>query len=74
MTGSGRNIRRFPGAYDYARIYAQWGDAPLAMRSLRTAERFHDPGMVELKVDPLLDPIRNQPEFKALEQRLNFPP
>ena len=62
------------GAYDYARIYAQWGDAPLAMRSLRTAERLHDPGMVELKVDPLLDPIRNQPEFKALEQRLNFPP
>ena len=61
-------------AYVYARIYAQWGDAPLAIRSLRTAERLHDPGMVELKVDPLLDPIRNQPEFKAVELRLNFPP
>jgi TolB-like protein len=60
--------------YGYARIYAQWGEAPLAMRSLRTAERLHDPDMVELKVDPLLDPIRNQPEFKALEHRLNFPP
>jgi hypothetical protein len=27
-----------------------------------------------LKVDPLLDPIRNEPQFKALVARMNFPP
>jgi hypothetical protein len=27
-----------------------------------------------LRVAWTLDPIRNEPEFKALERRLNFPP
>jgi hypothetical protein len=31
-------------------------------------------GLSELKVEPLLDPIRNEPQFKALLARMKFPP
>jgi hypothetical protein len=30
-------------------------------------------GMQTLKVDPFLDPIRNDPRYAALLKRLNFP-
>jgi len=29
---------------------------------------------VGIKVDWMFDPIRNYPQFQALERRLNFPP
>ena len=57
-----------------AQIYAQWGDVPAALQSLLRAERAHDIYLVFLKVDPLLDPIRNEPQFKALMARMKFPP
>jgi hypothetical protein len=59
-------------AYQYAQIYAQWGQKAEAMRWLETACALQDPGLVELKVSPLLDPIRNDAEFGDIERRLNF--
>ena len=32
-----------------------------------------DAGLIYLKVDPFLDPIRNDPRYAALLRRLNFP-
>jgi len=32
-----------------------------------------DPGLVFLKTDPLLDPLRNEPRFQAIERELRFP-
>jgi serine/threonine-protein kinase len=61
-------------AYFYAEIYAQWGDRSSALHWLSQAEQLHDATLVELRVDPFLDPIRNEPQFKAIEGRLNFPP
>jgi serine/threonine protein kinase/TolB-like protein/Tfp pilus assembly protein PilF len=61
-------------AYEYAEIAAQWGESATALRWLATAERLRDSGLTLLRVDWMLDPIRNEPEFKALEQRLNMPP
>lgn len=61
-------------ALNYARVYAQWGKTPLALQWLATAERQHDPLMQVLRVDWMLDPIRNEPQFKAIEARMNFPP
>jgi TolB-like protein/Flp pilus assembly protein TadD len=59
----------------YAEIYAQWGNAADALRWLSNAERLHDNyGLMQLKTDPLLDPIRNEPQFKALLARMKFPP
>jgi TolB-like protein/Flp pilus assembly protein TadD len=61
-------------AYQYAGIYAQWGDNVEALQWLSKAERLRDPGLVDMKVDWQLDPIRNEPQFKAIEARMRFPP
>ena len=59
--------------YQYATIYAQWGNLPKALEWLETALRLRDPGLVELKTDPLLDPLRKEPRFQAIERELKFP-
>jgi hypothetical protein len=61
-------------AYDYAKIYAQWGDPVSALQWLRKAEKLRVPALQLLRVDGDLDPIRNEPEFKAILARMNFPP
>jgi hypothetical protein len=61
-------------AYDYASIYAQWGNTPAALQWLAKAEQIHSPKLETVKVDWELDPIRNEPLFKAIEFRMNFPP
>jgi tetratricopeptide (TPR) repeat protein len=60
-------------AYVYAVIFAQWGETVEALRSLETAVRLRDPNVVRLKVDPLLDPLRHEPRFLAIERKLKFP-
>jgi TolB-like protein/tetratricopeptide (TPR) repeat protein len=60
--------------YRMAQLYAQWGDAPAALQSLLRAEQFHDIYFFMVKVDPLLDPIRDDPQFRAFLARLKFPP
>jgi TolB-like protein/Tfp pilus assembly protein PilF len=61
-------------AYQHAEIYAQWDDAPKALAWLEKAIRLRDPGVAILKVDPLLDPVRNEPRFQSIQQALTFPP
>jgi tetratricopeptide (TPR) repeat protein len=60
-------------AYQYATIYAQWGNQAMALHWLEAALRLRDPGLVYLKTDPLLDPLRKQPRFQAIEHELKFP-
>jgi TolB-like protein/tetratricopeptide (TPR) repeat protein len=60
-------------AYEYAEVYAQWGDRPKALEWLETARRLQDSGLPWLRMDPLLDPLRNEPRFQAIEQTLKFP-
>jgi serine/threonine-protein kinase len=61
-------------AVTYAAIYAQWGDPAAALPWLAKAERINRASLVRIKVDWMFDPIRNQPEFQAIVQRLKFPP
>jgi len=61
-------------AIQYAEIYAQWGNIPKALEWLETAYRTHDPGLVGLKTEPMLDPLREEPRFKAIERQLKFLP
>jgi hypothetical protein len=60
-------------AYQYATIHAQWGNTLKALEWLETALRLRDPGLRELKTDPLMDPIRQEPRFKAVMRELRFP-
>jgi TolB-like protein/Flp pilus assembly protein TadD len=60
-------------SYQYAEIYAQWGDAAKAREWLATAVRVRDPGLTWLKTDPFLDPVRKEFWFKEIEQHLTFP-
>ena len=60
-------------AYQYATIYAQWGNRAKALEWLETALRLRDPGLEYLKTDPLMDPLRKEPRFQAIERELKFP-
>jgi tetratricopeptide (TPR) repeat protein len=60
-------------AYQYATIYAQWGNRAKALEWLETALRLRDPGLVSLKTDPLMDPLRKEPRFQAVMRELKFP-
>ena len=61
------------GAYQYATIYAQWGNQAKALEWLETALRVRDPGLEYLKTEPLLDPLRKESRFQAIERELKFP-
>jgi hypothetical protein len=60
--------------YDLAEVYAQWRNTAAALTSLATALRTHDPALTQIRADPLLDPIRQEPAFAAIERQLNLPP
>jgi TolB-like protein len=60
-------------AYQYAEVYAQWGDRKAGLDWLEKAMRLRDPGAVYTKTDPLLDPLRSEPRFQAIERALKFP-
>jgi TolB-like protein/Flp pilus assembly protein TadD len=60
-------------AYQYATIYAQRGNRAKALEWLETALRLRDPGLENLKTDPLMDPLRKEQRFQAIERELKFP-
>ncbi len=60
-------------AYQYATIYAQWGNLPKSLEWLETALRLRDPGLRNLKTDPLMDPLRQEPRFQKVMRALRFP-
>jgi TolB-like protein/tetratricopeptide (TPR) repeat protein len=60
-------------AVGYAEIYAQRGETLKALEWLETGLRLHDTDLQYLKVEPMLDPLRNEPRFQAIERELKFP-
>ncbi|MFL6768110.1 MAG: hypothetical protein ACJ8EX_09355, partial [Sphingomicrobium sp.] len=60
-------------SYQYSQINAQLADVAGAFAELDNAVEAKDPGLLYLRVDPFLDPIRNDPRYGALLRRLNFP-
>lgn len=60
-------------SYQYAQIYAQRRQPDLAIGSLRTAVAVHDPGLAGIRVDPFLNPIRNDQRLAAITRQLDFP-
>jgi TolB-like protein/tetratricopeptide (TPR) repeat protein len=60
-------------AYQFAQIYSQWGDQAKAMQWLETAVRLRDTGLKQIKRDPLVESLRNEPRFQTIQRQLNFP-
>jgi serine/threonine-protein kinase len=60
-------------SYQYGQIHAQLGEVDLAFAALDKALEVKDPGLITLKKDPVMDPIRPDPRFAALLKRLKFP-
>jgi TolB-like protein/Flp pilus assembly protein TadD len=55
--------------FQFAEIYAQWGQPEKALESLAAADRADDPGLALLAADPLMDPLRSDPRFQALVKK-----
>jgi len=60
-------------SYQYGQIHAQLGEPDRAFAALDKAMEIKDPGLITLKKDPVMDPIRPDPRFAALIKRLKFP-
>ena len=58
--------------YNQARICARIGDIDRAFEWLDKAYRQHCDHLVLLKVDPILDPLRSDPRYRDLLQRVGL--
>ncbi len=61
--------------YHLATIYTALGERPAALAQLEEAAQRHDPLLfLRGKLDPKLDPLRNEPGFTSLLQRIGLAP
>lgn len=60
-------------SYQYAQIYAQLGDRENAIAALNRAYEIRDGGLLSIKIDPMLDPIRSDPRFSAILRKMDCP-
>ncbi len=56
--------------YQHAQVHAQRGEAEAAFAMLDAAFKIRDPGLLWLRNDPLIDPLRGEPAFRDLLSRL----
>ena len=56
--------------YQQSQVFAQWGDLEQSLLRLRQAFAKPDPGVLFAPNDPLLDPLRDEPDFSDLIERL----
>jgi TolB-like protein/Tfp pilus assembly protein PilF len=60
-------------SYRVAQIYVALGDKNKAFAELDKAFADHDWELHRLKIDPFMDPLRDDPRFKEMLRRLNLP-
>ncbi|HET9355373.1 MAG TPA: TIR domain-containing protein [Sphingomicrobium sp.] len=60
-------------SFGSARIYAQLGDRNRAFEALDRAWTVRDSSLLDLKIDPYLDPLRSDPRFASHVKRLGLP-
>ncbi len=61
-------------AFAYAEVYAEWGETRQALAWLATADQRRDPSLQSLRVNSLLDSLRDYPDFHVIEDHLRLPP
>jgi TolB-like protein/Flp pilus assembly protein TadD len=60
------------GRYEIALVYTGLGEKQEAFKWLEEAYNTHDVGLVYLKIDPCLDPLRSDPRFDDLLRRVGL--
>jgi tetratricopeptide (TPR) repeat protein len=60
------------GRYEIALVYAGMGKKDEAFKWLEESYHAHDVGLVYLKIDPPLDPLRSDPRFDDLLRRVGL--
>jgi serine/threonine-protein kinase len=60
------------GLYQQAQVRAQWGDIDGSIAALNRGREIGDPGVSQVVVDPLLDPLRDDPRFQALMKAVGY--
>ena len=68
-----RQLYADAASYQYGQVYAQTGDADRALAALNRGWEIRDAGLLRLKTDPYLDPVRSDPRFGQLLRKVNFP-
>jgi serine/threonine-protein kinase len=71
-----RKVEQQSGAaasYQQAQLHAQRHDTDAAIAALQMGWQVKDPGLITMRVDPFLDPVRNDARFAAVVQKLNYP-
>lgn len=58
--------------YQQVEVLAQWGRHDDALAALDKAYAASDPGLAQLRNDPLLDPVKHSPKFVAILRALGF--
>jgi tetratricopeptide (TPR) repeat protein len=60
------STHRHVGLFTFALAHLAVGDNEKAIGDLEQAYREHDPNIVDIKVEPLFDPLRGHPRFERL--------
>lgn len=58
--------------YQQGQVYGQWGDVENGVLALEQALQQRDAGLTTARVDPMLDPLRQQPRFIDLLKSMGF--
>jgi tetratricopeptide (TPR) repeat protein len=61
------------GAFQIAHVYAFRGEADKAFEWLERAYAQHDPGLAEMKGEPLLKNLEGDPRYKAFLKKMRLP-
>ena len=69
----GRSTSAFVPAYNFAVIHIALKEEEVAMRYMQQAYENRDWAMLVLAVEPRLDPLRKDPRFQEISEKLNLP-
>ncbi len=58
--------------YQQAQVLSKWGKLADALTALKKARQKGDPGLLLTRTDPMLDPLRNNPDFSRLLSAIGF--
>jgi uncharacterized protein HemY len=66
-----RSQKEYVSQFSLAIAYIELGDIDKAFEALERSVTAKEDALISVRVNPRLDPIRNDPRFKELQHRIN---